>query len=147
RHRELHRLPVLAGDRGGDGPFRGRVLVAEDDPADPVGDRVTDPRGTYRVERVHGGDQPEAGIRLDQPQPGYRDLALGQHGDQDVERLLRDPVELLQVEQGPGAHGAQQRAVGEAVRHVPAGQYQRRVVLADQPGRVSSAFPSANTTT
>ena len=124
-----------AGGRGGDGPLRGRVLVAEHDPADPVRDRVADPGRADRVERVHGGDQPEPRVGPHGAEPGHRDLALGQHGDQDVERLLGDPVELLEVEQGALPHGRQQRAVGEAGRRVPGREHLRRVVLPDQPGR------------
>ena len=89
--------PVTRGD---DLPLGGRVLVAEHDPAHPVGDRLADPRGADRVERVHRRDQPEARRRpATGPSRGTCDLALGQHGDQDVERLLGDPVELLEVEQ------------------------------------------------
>jgi hypothetical protein len=93
------------------------------------------PGGADRVERVHGRDQPEPAVGADQAQPGNRDLALGQHRDQDVQRLLGDPVELLQVQQRAAAHGGQQRAVGEAGAHVALGQHLGRVVLAHQPGR------------
>jgi hypothetical protein len=135
RHREIHYRPAVAGDPGGDLPLRRLVLVAEDDPADPVRDGVADRRGPDRVERVHGRDQPETLRRLHRPEPGYRDLGLSEDGDQGVERLLRDPVELLQVEKGTRAHGRQQRAVGEAGGDVALGQHLGRVVLPDQPGR------------
>ena len=135
RHREVHDLATAtAGDRGGDRALGGRVLVAENDPADPVGDRVAHPSGPDRVEWVHGGDQPEACAGPDHAEPGHRDLALGEHRDQDVEGLLGDPVELLQVQEGAGPHRPQQRSVGKAGRHVSLVKHLRGVVLADQPG-------------
>jgi hypothetical protein len=133
--REVHHPPVLTGHRGGDAPLRRGILIAEHDPADPVRDRLADPRGSDGVERVHGPDQPEAGTGGDHAEPGDGDLALGQHGNEDVQRLLGDPVELLQVQQGTVAHGLQQRAVGETARHVAVRQHLRGVVLAHQPGR------------
>ncbi len=90
----------MARDGRGDATLGRCILVAEHDAADAVGDSLADPRRADRVERVHRGDQPELGVGLHQPEPRHRDLALGQDGDQDVEGLLRDPVELLQVEQG-----------------------------------------------
>ena len=111
------------------------VLVAEHDAAHPVGDRLAHPGGADRVEGVHRGDQPESRGGTHRAQPRHRDLALGQHGDEDVERLLRDPVELLQVQQPRAAHRRQQRSVDEVGRHVAAGEHGGGVVLADQPGR------------
>ena len=92
--------PRWAGDRRGDLPFSRGVLITEDDPADPVGDGVADPCGPDRVERVHGRDQPEPRSRPHRAQPGHRDLALGEHGDQDVEGFLRDPTSLAATSSG-----------------------------------------------
>ena len=135
RHREVHHRAAVPRDAGRDLPFRGGALVAEHHPADPVGDGMAHPRGADRVKWVHGGDQPEPVGGPHHAEPGHGDLALGEHRDQDVERLLRDPVELLQVQQGAGPHRPQQRPVGEAGRHVPRVKHLRRVVLPDQPGR------------
>ena len=133
--REVHLFALPPGLGRGDPALGGRVLVAEHDPADPVRDRVADPRRADRVERVHGRDEPETRIGLHQTQPRHRDLTLGEDRDQDVERLLGYPVELLQVQQRTRAHRLQQRSVGETRRDVALGQHLRRVVLPDEPGR------------
>ena len=118
---------AAAGDRDGDRDDRRStpvwrahdlallllVEVADRDPAHAVGDRLAHTRGADRVERIHRGDQHEAVGRRDPSEPRERDLALGHRGDQDVQRLLGDPVELLQVQQlarphrvasGPSVH-------------------------------------------
>ena len=93
---------------------------------------MADPCGPDRVERIHGRDQAEPGIGVHHAEPGDGDLALGKHGDQDVERLFRDPVELLQVQQCAGPHCPQQRAVSEGGGYVPAGEHLGRIVLSYQ---------------
>src|SRR4028118_914638 len=78
-------------------------------------------------------------LRPGRASPGCRagpgDLALGEPGDWGVERLLGDPVELLEVEQAVPAHRRQQRPVGEAAGDVAVGEDGGAVALATQPGR------------
>jgi hypothetical protein len=62
-------------------------------------------------------------------------LALAHHGDEDVERLLRHAVELLDVEQGALAHRRDQRPVDEDVGVVALGEHAGRVEVADEAGR------------
>ena len=62
-------------------------------------------------------------------------LALAHHGDQHVERLFRDAVDLLDVQQRAVAHGRHQRAVDEHVRVIPIDQHPGGIEVADQPGR------------
>ncbi len=135
RHRQLHDRAVQPGHRTRDHPLARLVLVAQHDPAHPVGDGLADPRRADRVERVHGGDEPELRPGRDRAEPGYGDLALGEHRDEDVQRLLGDPVELLQVEQPTAAHRRQQRTVHETRRVVALRQHLRGVERSDQPGR------------
>ena len=76
------------------------VLVAHRQAAAPVVDGGGDAGGADGVERVHRRDQPEARRRGDHvAEPGHVQLALAHHRDEHVERLLRDPVDLLDVEQ------------------------------------------------
>ena len=97
------------------------------------------PRRTGSSRRPAGSPAPARPGRA----AGTVQLALGHHRDQDVERLLGDPVELLDVEQPAVAQRGDQRPVDEDVR---AGSPRR----APGPGRsarpaapgVSSALPS-----
>jgi hypothetical protein len=120
----LHDLPLVLG-----------VLVADGDPAGPVVQRHRQPGGAHRVVRVHGCHQPEALVGGDAAEPRHVDLALGHDGEQDVDGLFRDPVELLDVQQPAVAHGPDQRPVGEVLRPVALLEHQRRVEGADQAGR------------
>ena len=131
--REVDPAPGQPADRRRDRPLTRVVLVAEHDPAHPVGDGLRDPRGAHGVERVHRGDQPEVLARDHRAQPRDGDLALGEHGDEDVERLLRDAVELLHVQQAAPTHRRDQRAVDEVLGAVALGEHLGRVELADQP--------------
>ena len=112
-----------------------RGLVVHRDPAGAVVDRRGDPLGAHRVERVHRRDQPEPRLRPHQPEPRHGQLGLGHHRDQDVQRLLGDPVDLLDVQQAALAQRPHQRAVDEDVGGVPLGEHLRRVEVPDQPGR------------
>jgi len=56
-------------------------------------------------------------------------------GDEDVEGLLGDPVELLEVEQRALPHRGGQRTVGPGLRAVADAHDQRRIVMAEQPRR------------
>jgi hypothetical protein len=132
--RQLDDLTGQARDRVRDLALGRLVLVAEHHPTHPVGDRLAHPGGADRVERVHRRDQPELRPSPDRAQPRHRDLALGEHGDQDVERLLRNPVELLEVEQPTLPHRGEQRPVHEARRAVALGEHLSRVELPHQPG-------------
>src|SRR3546814_8446553 len=60
--------------------------------------------------RVHGRHQAEAVGRGDPPEAGDAHLALAHDGDEDVERLLGDAVDLLDVEQRPLTNGGEQRS-------------------------------------
>ena len=62
-------------------------------------------------------------------------LALAHHGDEHVERLLGDAVDLLDVEQRAVAHRRHQRAVDEHVGVVAVGQHPGRIEVADEAGR------------
>ena len=62
-------------------------------------------------------------------------LALAHHRDEHVERLLGDPVELLDVEQRAVAHRRDERAVDEDVGVVALGEDPRRVEVPDEAGR------------
>ena len=62
-------------------------------------------------------------------------LGLAHHRDQHVERLLGDPVDLLDVQQRAVAQGRDQRAVDEHVGGVAVGQHPGRVEVADQARR------------
>ena len=73
-----------------------------------------------------------AGMR---PEPGHVDLALGERADEHVEGLLRDAVELLDVEQPALAQRRDQRAVDEDLRQVAGLEHERGVEVADQPRR------------
>ena len=55
------------------------------------------------------------GAAPDPAEPRDGDLALGHRGEQHVERLLGDPVELLDVEQPARAQRLEQRSVDEDV--------------------------------
>ena len=68
-------------------------------------------------------------------EPGHVQLALAHHRDEDVERLLGDPVDLLDVEQRPVPQRLDQRAVDEDVGAVALGQHPGRVEVADEAGR------------
>src|SRR6185437_6926805 len=122
--RELNDLAFVLG-----------VLVADGDSAGPVVQRHRQPGGAHRVVRVHGRDQPEALVGGDAAQPRHVDLALGHDGEQNVDGLLRDPVELLDVQQPAVAHGPYQRPVGEVLRTVPLLEHERRVEGPDEAGR------------
>ena len=84
---------------------------------------------------VHGRDHPEAGGGGDVAQAGHVQLPLAHGGDDDVERLLRHPVDLLDVEEGAGAQGLDQRAVEEHFGGVALDEHPGRVERADQPRR------------
>src|SRR6266566_2570016 len=124
RCRELHDLSFVLG-----------VLVADGDPAGPVVQRHRQPGGAHRVVRVHGRDQPEALVGGNAAQPRHVDLALGHDGEQNVDGLFGDPVELLDVQQPAIAHGPHQRPVGEVLRAVPLLEHERRVEGPDEAGR------------
>ena len=118
-----------------DDPLLGlRGLVVHGDPAGAVVQRTRDTGRPDGVEGVHRRHEGEPGRRGDPAQTGHRDLELRHRGEQDVEGLLRDPVQLLDVQQPAGAQRLEQRAVLEDLRHVALGQDQGRVEVADQPG-------------
>ncbi len=75
------------------------------------------------------------GSATTRPEPRDVQLALAHHGDQHVERLLRHPVELLDVQQRAVAHRGDERAVDEHVGVVALGEHARRVEVADEPRR------------
>ena len=93
------------------------------------------PRRPDRVERIHGGDEPEPWIGDDPLQPRHVQLALAHHRDEDVERLLRHPVELLDVQQRPVTHRRDQRPVDEDVGVVPLGEHSGRIEVPDESRR------------
>ena len=110
-----------------------RGLVAHGDPAGAVVDGGRDARGADGVERVHRRDEPEPGRGRDPAEPRDVQLALRHHGDEHVERLLGDPVELLDVEQPAAAQRGDQRPVDEDLLDVAVGQHPRGVEVPDQP--------------
>jgi hypothetical protein len=69
------------------------------------------------------------------PEPGHVELALAHHGDQDVEGLLGDAVDLLDVQQRAVAQCRGERAVDEHVGVVALGQHAGRIEVADEAGR------------
>ena len=75
------------------------------------------------------------GSATTRPEPGHVQLPLAHHRDEHVERLLGDPVELLDVEQRAVAHRRDQRAVDEHVGVVALGQHPGRVEVPDEAGR------------
>jgi hypothetical protein len=66
--------------------------------------------------------------------PRHGQLALAHHGDEHIERLLGDAVDLLDVEQAARPERLDERAVDEDVRVVALGQHLRGVEVADEPG-------------
>ena len=62
-------------------------------------------------------------------------FSFAHHRDQYVQRLLRDAVDLLYVQQRALAHRADQRTVDEHLRVIAVGEYARRVEVPDEPGR------------
>ena len=133
--------PLDPGRIGGlDGPFDDghlfdRRLVVDGQPADAVVDGAGDARRPDGVERVHRRHEPEAVGGDDPSEPWDVQLALAHHGDQDVEGLLRHPVELLDVQQGAVAHGRDERTVDEHVGVVAIGQHTGGIEVPDQAGR------------
>ena len=128
----------VVGRRDGAGDDRllllGR-LVVDAEAADPVVDGARDARRADGVERVHRRHEPEPRVGHDAPEAGHVQLALAHHRDEHVERLLRHPVELLDVEQGAVAHGGDQRPVDEDVGVVALGEDPGRIEVADEAGR------------
>src|SRR6266536_1132978 len=119
RGRELHDLALVLG-----------VLVADGDPAGPVVQRHRQPGGAHRVVRIHGRYQPEALVGGDTAEPRHVDLAFGHDGEQDVDGLFRDPVELLDVQQPAVAHGPHQLQLALAA-HYLFGQCGQSVLVDD----------------
>ena len=95
-----------------------RALVVDQEAAGPVVDRARDASRAHGVEGVHGGHEPEAGRRHHPAESGHVQLGLAHHRDEDVERLLRDAVDLLHVEQRAVVQGRHQRPVDEHVGRV-----------------------------
>ncbi len=75
------------------------------------------------------------GAAAKRPSRGTWSSALGHHGDQHVQRLLGDPVDLLDVEQRTLTERPHQRAVDEHVGRVALAEDAGGIEVADQPGR------------
>ena len=75
------------------------------------------------------------GVGDDPPEPRHVELALAHHRDEDVERLLRHPIELLDVQQRPVTHRRDQRPVDEDVGVVPLGEHPGRIEVPDESRR------------
>ena len=118
-----------------DGNLVGRILIADRQAAHTVVHRAADAGGADGVERVHRRHQAETRSSGDATQPGHMQLAFAHHRDQYVERLFRDAVDLLHVQQRAIAHRDDQRAVNEHRRVVAIGEHTSRVEVTDQPGR------------
>ena len=125
----------LTGRPGHHRRLLGGVLVVHQQAARPVVHGRGDPGRPHGVERVHGGHQAEAGRGLDMSEPRHAQLALAHHGDEDVERLLRDAVDLLDVQQRAVPQRLEQRAVDEDLRAVALGEHPRRVEVPDEARR------------
>ena len=131
-------LLIEVGDASGTGSALGDLtligggLVVDGETTHPVVHRAGDPGGTDRVERIHRGDQPEAGSGGESTEAGHVQLALAHHGDEHVERLLRHAIDLLHVEQRALAQGGRQRAVDEHIGVVALREYTGRVEVPDE---------------
>ena len=110
-------------------------LVVDAEAADAVVHGAGDAGRADGVERVHRRHEPEPGVGDDAAEAGHVQLALAHHRDEHVERLLRHPVELLDVEQRAVAHRRDERAVDEDVGVVALGEHPGRVEVADEAGR------------
>ncbi len=130
------RIEVVGARRpAGDVALVARRLVADGEATDPVVHRSRDAGGADRVERVHRRHQAEAGRRGQPTEPWHVEFALAHHGDEHVQRLLGDAVDLLDVQQRPVAQRRRERTVDEHVRVVALGHHPGRIEVADEPGR------------
>ena len=117
-------------------PLEGLVLVSDGQPAETVVDAHGDAHRSHVVEGVHRCDQPECGLSCDRADPGDRQPAVADGGEQCVQRVLRAPVELLYVEETAEPHGLDQRSVDEVLGQVPLAQHAVGCMVPDKfPGR------------
>jgi hypothetical protein len=143
RAREAHELDDLGRPRvvhAGGTPERDRVLlggrlVRHGEPAHPVVDRTGDACGADGVEGVHRSDEAEPRCGGDVTEARHVQLAFAHHRDEHVQRLLRHPVDLLDVEERPLSQRRHERAVDEHVRVVPVCEHSSGIEVTDQPGR------------
>ena len=110
-------------------------MIIDGQTAHSVVHRATDTGGTHCVERVHGGNQTETIGRRDPPETRYVQLAFTHDRDEHVERLFRDAVDLLDVQQRAIAHRSDQRTVDEHIGVVTVGEHTCRVEVTDETRR------------
>ena len=104
-------------------PLEGLVLIPHGQPAETVVDAHGDAHGAHVVEGVHRGDQPERGFGRDGTDTGDRQPAVTDGREQCVQRVLRTPVQFLDIEESAEPHGLHQRSVDEILGQVPLTQH------------------------
>ena len=132
-HRGAHQRGVAApGRRRDDRFFLGSALIVQSQMLETVADGLGQMAGGHVLRRVLRGHHLESLGRAHLPQVRHLHDALVERGEQQVLRRLRQPVQLVQEEDPPLAHGPQQRPRDERLLVVAEPEHQRRVEPAGQ---------------